>query len=123
MQVPHVSGVVLVSSVCGDIFNSGENHAVLFLDLTTILLTTSVDLCCDTVQRCWICLVHLAGIESSEQVWASSLCFVDIISVDAIVTLNCRSASLVSALAQVRGRTGVNLRHLYSLYIDFSIEG
>ena len=66
MQISHVSGVVLISSVCGDIFNSGENHAVLFLDLTPILLSTSVDLRCYAVERCWICLVHLAGIESGE---------------------------------------------------------
>lgn len=101
LQVPHVSGVVLVSSVCGDIFNSGENHAVLFLDLATILLTASVDLCCDTVQRCWICLVHLAGIESGEQVRTRSLRLVDIITftVDAVMALHCRSTSLVIALA------------------------
>ena len=121
MQVPHVSRIVLVSSVCGDIFNSGENHAVLFLDLAPILLTAPVDLCCDTVERCWICLVHLAGIESGEQVWASSHRFVDIITVDAVMALHCGSASLVSALAQVRGRTRIDLRHLYVLYIDFSV--
>ena len=101
LQVPHVSGVVLVSSVCGDIFSSGENDAVLFLDLTAILLTASVDLCCDTVQRCWICLVHLAGIESCEQARTRSLRLVDIITftVDAVMALHCRSTSLVSALA------------------------
>ena len=121
MEVPHVSGVILVSSVCGDMFNSGEDHTVLFLDFATILLTATVKLRCDTVQRCWICLVHLAGIESGEQVWASSHRFVDIITVDAVMALHCRSASLVSALAQVRGRTRIDLRHLYVLYIDFSV--
>ena len=121
MQVSHVSGVILVSSVCGDIFYSGENYAVLFLDFAPILLSTSVDLCSDTVQRCWICLVHLADIESGERVWARSLRFVDIITVDAVVAFHSRSASLVSALTQVRGRTLINLRHLYVLYVDFSV--